>query len=113
MKSYEVKILEDAVEFLRKLPVKLRAKAFRGIELLAEFGPNLPMPHAKLLIGADGLRELRIKFASDIARLFYFHDKGRIYIVTSGFIKKSQKTDDRELARAIRLMKAFRKEEKS
>ncbi|MDT8391582.1 MAG: type II toxin-antitoxin system RelE/ParE family toxin [Lentisphaeria bacterium] len=91
MKEYEVKLLEDAVRFLRKLPVKLRAKAFRAVELLEEFGPNLPMPHAKALKGTDGLSELRIKFGSDIARLFYFHDKDRIYIVTSGFIKKNKK----------------------
>ena len=108
MPSYEVRLLDPAVEFLRKLPVKLRAKAFRGIELLQELGPDLPMPHAKALKGTAGLRELRVKFASDIVRLFYFHHRGKVYIVTSGFVKKADKTDQRELRRAVRLMQAFK-----
>jgi phage-related protein len=102
--GYEVRLLDEAVRFLRGLPVKLRAKAFRGIDLLRELGPDLPMPHAKALKGVRGLRELRVKFASDIVRLFYFHHGGRLYVVTSGFVKKAGKTDPRELQRAVRLM---------
>lgn len=105
MNGYEVRLLDEAVRFLRGLPVKLRAKAFRGIDLLSELGPSLPMPHARALKGTGGLHELRIKFSSDIVRLFYFHHGGRLYVVTSGFVKKSRKTDPRELRRAIRLMR--------
>jgi phage-related protein len=108
MTQYDVKLLEDAVHFLRGLPVKLRAKAFRAVELLRDLGPELPMPHARALKGTDGLRELRVKLASDIVRLFYFHHQGKVYVVTSGFIKKSDRTDPRELQRAIRQMKAFK-----
>jgi len=108
--EYEVRLLEDAVSFLRGLPVKLRAKAFRGIELLRALGPGLPMPHAKTLKGGQGLRELRVKFASDIVRLFYFHHQGKIYIVTSGFVKKADRTDPRELQKALRLMRAFKED---
>ena len=108
MNRYEVRLLDHAVRFLRGLPVKLRAKAFRGIDLLSELGPDLPMPHGKALKGTEGLRELRIKFASDIVRLFYFHHGGRVYVITSGFVKKAGKTDPRELRRAIRLMRDVR-----
>ena len=52
-------MLDHAVRFLRSLPVKLRAKAFRGIDLLRELGPELPMPHSKTLKGTDGLREFQ------------------------------------------------------
>jgi len=105
MSEYEVRLLEDAVGFLYGLPAKLRSKAFRGVQLLRDLGPDLPMPHAKALKGGQGLRELRVKFASDIVRLFYFHHRGRVYIVTSGFVKKADKTDRRELQKAIRLMR--------
>ena len=104
MKGYDVQLLEAAIRFLKRLPLKHRAKAFRGIDLLRELGPNLPMPHSKMLKGTDGLRELRIKFASDIVRLFYFHYRRKVYVVTSGFVKKANTTDPRELRRAIRLM---------
>ncbi len=108
MNEYEVRLLEPAIEFLRGLSPKLRTKAYRGIELLATFGPELSMPHARTLRNAGDLRELRVKFASDIVRLFYFHHEEKVYIVTSGFVKKSDKTDPRELQRAIRLMRRLK-----
>ena len=40
------------------------------------------MPHAKALQGSRGLRELRVKFASDIVRLFYFHNDGIFAVST-------------------------------
>ncbi len=110
MDAYEVRLLESALEFLRGLPPKLRMKAYRGIELLEVFGPELSMPHAKALKGTEGLRELRVKLASDIVRLFYFHHEGKVYIVTSGFVKKRDRTDPRELQRAIRLMRVFKED---
>ena len=53
---------------------KLRAKAFRDIELLRKHGGELTEPYVKQLKGGKykGLYELRIKFSSDIARIFYF-----------------------------------------
>jgi len=110
MNEYDVRLLEDAVCFLHELPAKLRAKAFRGVQLLRALGPELPMPHAKALKDTDGLRELRVRLASDIVRLFYFHHKGKVYIVTSGFVKKAGKTDPRELQRAICLMRMFKED---
>jgi len=75
--------------------------------LLEQFGPQLPVPHAKSLKNCQGLKELRVKQGSDIVRLFYFHHKGRLYVVTSGYLKKTQKTNQREIARAMRLMNEF------
>ncbi len=99
--------MEPATGFVQKLAVKMRAKVLRTIGLLEQFGPQLPAPHAKALKNCDGLRELRIKQGSDIVRLFYFHHKGKVYVATSGYLKKTQKTNQREIARAMRLMKEF------
>jgi len=46
-----------------------------------------------------------VVFRSSFVRLFYFHHGGRLYVVTSGFMKKAGKTDSRELQRAVRLMR--------
>jgi hypothetical protein len=100
--QYEVILLEPATDFLRSLDEKLQAKTFRAIELLGHFGPRLPMPHSKKLSGYD-LWELRVQQAGRICRLFYFHDRERIYIVTSGYVKKSDKTNPEEIRRALRL----------
>ncbi len=99
---YEVVVLEPAAAFLRQLEAKLRAKAFRAIDLLAYFGPQLPMPHSRKLVGYD-LWELRAKHGTSICRLFYFHHRERTYIVTSGYVKKSQKTSAAEIQRALKL----------
>ena len=84
----------------------MRAKVLRTIGLLEQFGPQLPAPHDKVLKGCDGLKELRVKLGSGIVRLFYFHHK-IIYVATSGYVKKDQKTNRREIERAIRLMNEF------
>ncbi len=68
--------------------------------LLAEYGPALEGAESKYV--RDGVFELRTKFGTDITRVFYFFYSGKRIIVTSGFIKKSQKTPKVEIARAVR-----------
>lgn len=55
-------------EFLDSLNVKMRNKALNSLVLLEEFGNTLREPHSKPI--GDGIFELRIKFASDITRIF-------------------------------------------
>ena len=74
----------------------------RALELLQHFGPRLPMPHARKLEGED-LYELRVRQSTNICRLFYFHSSERKYVVTSGYVKKSQKTSQQEIRRAVLL----------
>jgi hypothetical protein len=100
--QYEVVLLEPATDFLRNIEGKLQAKAFRAIELLGHFGPQLLMPHSKKLSGYE-LWELRVRQAGTICRLFYFHDRYRIFVVTSGYVKKSDRTNSEEIKRALRL----------
>ena len=108
--EYEVQILESAASFLKSLDIKLRAKAFRTLRLLEEFGPFLAEPHSKKIKGYKSLYELRVKQGSNICRFFYFHQKGKVYIVTSGYIKKDRKTSKSELISAENLMKQFKEE---
>ena len=107
--AYEVELLPPAVEFLQAIDTKLRAKAARTIELLRQFGPTLPMPHAKKLYGHP-LWELRVKQGSNILRMFYFAIDGTTYVVTSGFSKKSDRTSRSEIERAMRLRAAVLEE---
>ncbi len=98
--SYEVRLTEEVIDFILSVPVKMQAKIQRTINLLEEFGYQLPEPHSKKIKGIEHLHELRIKFASDIVRLFYFHWKDQIYVITSGYVKKSNKTDRLEIEKA-------------
>ena len=85
-------------EFLDSLDIKTRVKALDSLTLLEEFGNKLREPYSKFM--EDGIFELRIRFAGDIARIFYFFYSGRRIILTNGFIKKTMKTPKNELRRA-------------
>ena len=104
--EFEILLLEPAMEFIKSLEPKLQGKVLRTIELLRHFGPQLPMPHSRKLIGFD-LWELRTKQSTNICRLFYFHQHKNEYVIVSGYIKKTDKTNNEEIRRAIRLKKAF------
>jgi len=108
--EYEVQILKPASKFLRSLNLKLRAKAYRTIRLLEEFGPFLAEPHSKKIKGYKSLYELRVKQGSNICRFFYFHQKGKVYIVTSGYLKKDRKTSKSELYSAEKIMNQYMEE---
>ena len=86
------------LEFLLGLDKKQRAKADRQIELLAEEGIYLREPYAKHFSGP--LWELRVRFASDIQRIFYFAPDGNRFVLLHGFIKTTQKTPAREIKKA-------------
>lgn len=89
------------LDFLLSLEAKMRAKAFSEIELLEKHGPDLREPYVKPIKG-KGLFELRIKFASDISRIFYFTYRHKTFVLLHGFTKKTQKTPQREIERALR-----------
>ena len=55
----------------------------------------------------DGIFELRIQFSSDISRIFYFFYVDSKIIVTNGFIKKTQKTPQNELKKALKYKKDY------
>ncbi len=96
-------------DFLMTMNSKMRAKAFSEIELLQNHGPNLREPYVKPIKGDEyrGLYELRVKFASDITRIFYFSFNKEVYVLLHGFAKKSEKTPKRELDRAKRYKKDY------
>ena len=81
-------------EFLDALPSKHRAKAVWEIELLEEAGTALGLPYVKHIDGK--LWELRVKFASDISRIFYFLPVGNKIVLLHGFVKKTYKTPENE-----------------
>ncbi|MBA4320516.1 MAG: type II toxin-antitoxin system RelE/ParE family toxin [Flavobacterium sp.] len=98
-------------DFLRKLPTEHRAKAEKSINILQEFGTNLREPYAKPIKGEKykGLWELRIKFSSDISRIFYFMPVGEKFVLLHGFVKKSQETPKTQLEKAERYMNDYKR----
>ncbi len=82
-------------EFIRTLNVKMKAKVVANMHLLEEYGNMSREPLSKEL--EDGIFELRTVVGSDIVRILYFFDKGRVIMATNGFVKKKQKTPRSEI----------------
>ena len=91
-----------AKDFLLSLDYDMRAKMIRTLEILQRNGPSLREPHSKEL--EDGIFELRARVGTNISRLLYFYDEGRVVLLTNGFIKKTQRTPHKE----IDLAKSYR-----
>lgn len=82
-------------QFIRSLPLKMKAKVVGDLHLLEEYGNAAREPLSKHL--EDGIFELRSKAGSDIVRILYFFEGNRIIIATNGFVKKRQKTPRSEI----------------
>ncbi|MBS4007241.1 MAG: type II toxin-antitoxin system RelE/ParE family toxin [Clostridium sp.] len=90
-------------DFLLSLNSKLRAKAYSDILLLKKLGINIREPFSTAIKGVryKGLFELRVKFSSDVTRIFYFLYKKNTFILLHGFVKKTNKTPIKELEKAL------------
>jgi phage-related protein len=84
-------------------PVDVLADYARLIELLAQHGPSLRLPHSKAF--GSGLFELRPRGRSGIGRAFYCFLLGKRIIVVHAFIKKTKETPDKELKLARKRVK--------
>jgi phage-related protein len=91
---------EPAKAFLDSLDVKMRAKMLRTITLLQDNGYELREPYSKPL--RNGIFELRAKVGNDTSRVLYFFVINKKIILTNGFVKKTQRTPEEEIARAER-----------
>ena len=104
VKLFEVEYYEKsdgtypAEEFILSQDIKMQAKLFRLLELLELKGNELREPYSKSL--SDGIFEIRAIQGNNITRVLYFFVVGKKIILTNGFVKKTQKTPDREIALA-------------
>jgi len=78
-------------DFIRSLQLKARAKVLKWLELLEEYGPDLPRPYSDSL--RDKIRELRISHSKLEVRVLYFFWKDKIIVLTNGYFKKERRTD--------------------
>lgn len=89
-------------DFVRDLPLKLRAKLAVALNLLESFGPHLGEKYVKKMVGAAGVYELRASQGSDAVRLFFFLPRAEHVVILHGIRKKTQRTPERDLETAIR-----------
>ena len=119
--EYKIELYEKidkktpVLEFILTLDPKQQAKIYREIDLLEKFGNELHYPHVDIIKGKkyNSLWELRIEFASNIFRIFYFLPQNNKVILLHGIVKKKQKTPKKELDTALDRMKEYLRREKN
>ena len=96
----------EVQENIMNLPKTLQARYIALTERMVEHGPNLVLPHTDAFGG--GLYELRLKGAEGIARVFFCTMIEKKIVMLHSYIKKTQKTPEKELVIAKQRMKEFK-----
>ena len=95
--------------FLARLDDDTRDKLEWTLELIRTLD-RIPIKYFKHLEGTDGLFEIRTEWMNQAVRIFCFFDEGTMIILVHGFIKKKQKTPEKELKIAQSLMQLYYEE---
>ena len=96
---YSETVLQDIFNW----PVGIAAHYFQITERMKLNGANLGMPYTRAL--GSGLFEIRAKGKEGIGRAFFCTVVDQRIVVLHSFIKKSQKTPDKELKIARKRLK--------
>ncbi|TRX40856.1 type II toxin-antitoxin system RelE/ParE family toxin [Flavobacterium restrictum] len=99
------------VEFFVKQREKVQDKITWTLELIEQL-EKIPETYLKHIENTEGLYEIRVKQGSDIFRIFCFFDKGKLIILANGFQKKEQKTQKKEIEKALKIKKEYENENK-
>lgn len=89
------------------LPATLQARYIGLTNRMIVYGPNLGLPHTDSF--GSGLFELRLKGAEGIARVFFCTLVRQEIVMLHSFIKKTQKTPEKELKIAKERMKELKR----
>lgn len=107
MKVREVIAFKDYFEkFLLKQPRKVQNKIYKIIEAI-ETLERVPSNYLKHITGTKGLYEARVRLGSNIWRVFCFFDNDKLVIMMNGFQKKTQKTPQKEIKKALKIMNEY------
>lgn len=91
-------------EFITHLTSKEREKIDYGLVLL-KTQDRLPQKFVKHI--TEGLYELRTEYNGNIYRVFFIFDEDKIVVLFNGFQKKTQKTPNKEIEKAIRIKNEY------
>lgn len=106
--SWKILYYNDNVQkAVSEWPIGIRAYYARITERMTAFGPNLGMPFTRSM--GDGLFEIRARGKEGIGRAFFCTVVDQKIVILHAFIKKSQKTPQKELRIARKRMEDVKK----
>jgi phage-related protein len=105
--QYTIEYYSKAVQGdILALPDSLAARYIVLARRIEAIGPNLGPPHTDAF--GEGLFELRLKGQDGIARVFFCTLMGKRVVMLHSFVKKTQKTPQREIEIARKRMKELK-----
>lgn len=93
-------------DFFEKQTEKVKGKMDQVLFVIT-VADRIPKKFFDHMTGTDGLYEVRIEFGSNIFRVFCCFDERNIIVLFNGFQKKTQKTPQSEIDRALRIKKEY------
>ena len=90
--------------FMAELEAKVQEKIQYGLPLLKTQN-RISTKFVKAV--RNGLFELRTEFNGNIYRVFFIFDDGQIVVLFNGFQKKTQKTPNTEIEKALKIKEAY------
>lgn len=107
MKYREVITYKDYFEdFFKEQSRKVQDKIIKVLDIL-ETVERVPATYLKYIEGTNGLFEVRVQLGFDIFRVFCCFDGNKLVVLFSCFQKKTQKTPQKEITRAVRIMNEY------
>lgn len=90
--------------FIERLTIKEQQKVKYGLLLLKSLD-RISSKFVKYV--KDGIYELRTEYNGNIFRVFFIFDDGNIVVLFNGFQKKTQKTPEKEINKAIEIKERY------
>ena len=104
---WHIELSKEVDEWLQGLPMKAAAQAIRALELLAEHGLALRMPHSRKI--DDQLWELRFRCDRVNQRITYTAEPARRVITLTTF-RKQRSNERKEVQRARNVLRRRQQE---
>ena len=97
---------DNFVDFYKSQDSKIQEKIEYVLDMV-RFERQIPVKFYKLLENTDGIWEVRVITTFKSIRILCFQDKGNLVVLTNCFIKKTQKTPQKEIKMAEKLKKEY------
>ncbi|MCL2726983.1 MAG: type II toxin-antitoxin system RelE/ParE family toxin [Bacteroidales bacterium] len=91
-------------DFMTTLTDEVRKKIHYGLDLLAS---QERVSKKFVSFVREGLYELRTEYESNIYRIFFIFDEGRIVVLFNGFRKKTQNIPESEIDKALKIKEEY------
>lgn len=91
-------------DFIKKLSKNETDKIRRALDLF-KVEEKLPRHFIKYI--RDGIYEFRVNYGNNEFRIFFIYDGDTIVVLFNAFKKKTQKTPDSEIKKAIKLKEEY------